>query len=224
MATLLSDTFNRANSTTVPGTPATGGPYTAAAGTWGILSNALYTSASLANAVLTFPAARDIDVTATFVTVSDASGIVFRYVDLNNYWVLYQPTGIGAQWTLARRVAGTLINQWSGPAMASGDVARVVAFGPGIYVFINGRFYGSVSDMWATIPAANSPAGFYIASSTVAQFDAATALDATAIPAGIGDGGSANVLTDQRIPAARATGAFIYKGRDTAALDTIGAA
>lgn len=224
MATFLTDTFTRGNSTTSPGTPETGGPYTAAAGTWGINSNALYTSASLANAVLTYPAARDIDVTAKFLTASDASGIVLRYVDLNNYWTLYQPVGTAALWTLARRVAGALATMWTGPVMAAGDIARVVAFGSTIYVFINGKFYGSVADPWAAVPSATCPAGFYIASSTAAHFDDVTAVDTTAIPAGSGDGGNATVLTDQRIPAARQTNAYIYKGRDTAALDTIGAA
>lgn len=224
MVTYLSDDFNRANSTSSPGTPATGGPYTVAAGTWGINSNALYTSASLATAVLTYPSGRDVDITVKFLSASDASGIVFRYVDLNNFWTLYQPASANARWTLARRVAGTLVSVWDGPIMAAGDTARVVAYGPTIYVFINGKFYGSIADNWATVPATSAPSGFYVSSSTVAHFDSVTAVDAIAAPSGSSDGGTAGVLTDQRIPAAPQTGAYIYKGRDTAALDTIGVA
>lgn len=216
MAILLTDDFNRANSTTAPGTPTAGGPYTVRAGTWGINANQLYTSASTAASLLTFPAAVNVDFSAKLATLGGTPGLMVRYVDAANYWLA---SVFGGAWLLQRRIAGTNTTIATGPVAAAGDVARVVAFGGEIYLIINGKLVTQADDPWQA--AATAVAGFYINSSTAARFDDASAVDATAVP---GNLSAANLLTDQRIPTARETGAYIYKGRDTAILDTIGVA
>lgn len=217
MATLLTDDFNRANSTTSPGTPSAGGPYTVRAGTWGINSNQLYTSASTAASLVTFPAAVDVDVSIKVATLGGTPGVVVRYVDTSNYWLA---SNVSGTWTLQRRTAGTLTTYATGPAAATGDVARVVALGKVVYLLLNGKLVAQADDPWQTV--ATAVAGFYINSSTAARLDDASAADAAAVPGISGTG--AQLLTDQRIPTARQTGAYIYKGRDTAVLDTIGVA
>lgn len=219
MAVILQDDFQRPDGAV--GSPVVGGPYTVVAGTWAIQGGALRTSASLANAYMTFPAVRDIDITWVDRNMSGASGMVFRWVDVNNHWLLYQPVGTGATWTLARRVAGNYITFWTGEVADATDVVRVICSGRFIYVLINGKLQGAVEDGFHAAAAANSAAGFWINSDTTQHMDDVLAQDTnTAVVPGGYDGGQASVLLDQRTPTARTTGMNIYKGRNTADDDT----
>jgi hypothetical protein len=105
------DTFDRADSATTPGTSTSGGTYTIAAGTWGILTNRLYPVASgRLHAAAGTPNHR---VTVRFTDMTPAMGqwLMCRVVDGNNRYRVgvSSPTASGVQ-TLAMQniVAGVI--------------------------------------------------------------------------------------------------------------------
>lgn len=204
MTNWLTDDFNRANSTTVVGSPSVGGPYTQQVGTWGISGNTLYTSASTANSQLTFPAAINLDLSATFVvsggsTVS-ASQLMFRWVDVSNFWMFGRVgTGLVAFTHVA---AGVSTQVTASIAFTDGQALRVVAFGKYLYGFIAGVLVATVEDQYYA--SAGTPAGFRSNSNTSTRIDDASAVDATTVPSGWG------------------SALALYKGRDTTALDLAG--
>jgi len=212
MAIYLQDDFNRTNSTTSPGTPVVGGPYTVLVGTWGINTNQLYTSASTASSVITAPAAADIDITATNTVLGASSqGMLFRVQDATNFWYWGISSGTVI---LQKRTAGVALNYASVTGGAAGDTFRAVAKGNDIWTFYNGTLFLKVTD-----PAFNTQTkvGFWINSSTAARWDNVLAQDPPTDPTGV-DGATATVPTDDDY-AATLSSAILYKGRDTAALD-----
>lgn len=110
-----SDNFNRADSTTNPGSTSGSRAWSAARGTWGISSNALYTSAvnTTGQGAILVSDFGENDVILSIDAAARASnivqlGLVFRYVDLNNhwYWVVYRDNGANPKYFLIKRVAG----------------------------------------------------------------------------------------------------------------------
>lgn len=105
---VVSDSFDRADSGTSMGTADTGQVWTPLAGTWGIDTNRGYSVGS-------DPADRQVVVesgvsdptVAVDVPVLDSgggTGLLFRGVDANNYWIF---TSEGTRWALYKRVTGT---------------------------------------------------------------------------------------------------------------------
>lgn len=213
MADLLIDDFNRANSTNNPGTPQVGGPYTVRAGTWGIIGNELYTSSSTANALLTFPAAFDVEVSFK-IGLMASSGVVARYVDANNFWYVGWDSGNVA--TLFRRTAGTLYGLGSSRALSVWDTLTIVGFGGYVYGLRNGQLFAAAEDGFvASTPTA---AGVRINSSTSARIDDLAARDATTRPGGLEGATAAMVELTYSETTPISTG-FVYKGRDTKTAD-----
>lgn len=136
---LSADSFNRTDSTTSLGSTDGAGSldpltWTQDRGTWGIENNQAYTSAALSVSKATVDLAlADVDLTVE-VTVSNAQGLTFRYVDLNNYWYF---TVEGTSTTLNRVSAGvdTLISTASSGGLGP---LRVIAVGAAIGCFRNG--------------------------------------------------------------------------------------
>lgn len=205
---LYQDTFNRANSTNVPGTPAVGGPYTVRTGTWGISNNQLYNSVSTAESQMTFPGVIDPDFQVKIRTLGNHPGLMWRWVDANNFWLLT----MGSAPNLWRRVGGTYVQFTSGlPASIAGDTYRVVAQGKYIKVLRNGKTIASVEDPWFS--SATATMGYRFNSDTTARLD-----DAFLGPAPT-ESLSADVPTIDTPDGAQDPGAFLYKGRDTKLAD-----
>lgn len=215
MAVLLTDDFNRTASTTVLGGPVTGGPYTVRVGTWGVIGNQAYTSASVANSHVTFPAAVDVDIQATIPVQGNSLGLIVRWVDASNFWYFGWQI---STWALLRNTAGTLQQfSTSSPVPVNGDVLRCIAYGRSLYGFVNGRLMCWCEDQFFS--AATATSGFRINSNTTLRIDDLTASDAVGIP---GDGGTATMRDDVASFIASSdydpVGA-VYKGRDSAAAD-----
>lgn len=154
----LLDDFVRADSTTLLGSPVQGGPYTAATGVWGILTNQPYTPSSTVRALATAPAAADFDM--RFVLTqnggSNGYGVVFRYSDSSNYWRI-QNNNETLQ--VIRRVAGadTTMWSWSSYMLTVQDRAaefRLIAVGKAFWLYLNGLellYFESGFNLTATV-------------------------------------------------------------------------
>ncbi len=222
MAILHSDTFTRANSTTVLGTPDVGGPYTFfGGGVWGINNNEAYLSTAAAGAQAAFPAAFNIDISirlAVTPTSTVVPGLMIRWVDASNHWLLQtrsSPFGL----MLYRCVAGVYTNvaDTTIPAMAINDVIGLKAYGDQIAWLHNGRTYGVITDQWAANGA--SIATMRNGGSGVARFDNLLAQDQTS-PIGQWPNAEGSDLTpDLTLAAAPSAIPSLYKGRDTALAD-----
>jgi hypothetical protein len=89
MATLVSDDYNRANSTTVIGAPQIGPTPTVLQGVGGISSNQLY--ASTAPMVASYAVGTpNVELTAVLqgLSSSQGTGLCFGITDVNNYWLV----------------------------------------------------------------------------------------------------------------------------------------
>lgn len=214
MATLLSDAFTRADSTTTPGTPDVGGPYTVRAGTFGISSNRLYCptpNGSGSGSHLTFPAASNVDISATLpVTLSgNALSLICRWQDASNMWMATVTNG---GMFLRRVQAGSYVNYVvSSQIPEVGDVLRFLALGRDLYVFLNGRL-----KMWSIDQRYNNTytvAGVQLLDNSQ-RIDDLLAVDATMpnIDGYLDDDPYAVADPEERL-------AFLYKGRNTKALD-----
>lgn len=153
---LDSDAFNRADSTTNPGATSASRTWSSARGTWGITSNALYTSASntTGQGAILVTDFGDSDATLSIDAAARTGnivqlGLVFRYVDLNNhwYWVVYRDNGANPKYFLIKRVAG------SDTTVATGSLANnnactvsVELSGSSIVGKVDGSSIASTSD------------------------------------------------------------------------------
>lgn len=222
----LWDDFNRTASTTVIGSPVSGGPYTVVTGTWGVIGGVLagqvYTSVSTASSYVTFPAAADVDITFQIpATGATTTGVLLRYVDASNRWFFGYTQGTGL--TLSRTVTGTgvILFGLNRTALAT-DVYRVIAKGPMFYIFLNGLLRATVYD---TALQTATVCAIWMNSTAAARMDDLLVVAAPADPlAGFGSG-----TTDTALGTSDVTGAAIpsstgweYRGRDTKALDLAG--
>lgn len=143
----LYDTFNRGNTTTNLGQLDSGQLWTQNTGTWGIISNAGYISASGVNSIASIPVAASFDAQITVQTISAGKAyFLFRMADTANYWRFGSSTATGAI-VLSRVIAGvatpvvTLTN-----TMANSTTLRVVASADIIYLYVNGVLVGQTTD------------------------------------------------------------------------------
>jgi hypothetical protein len=123
VAYLFTDPFTRADSATTLGSP-----WTANQGTWGISSNQAYPVSGNDGDTAT------VDVSATDVTVgltvatqpaSKGTGVVARFVDVNNYYLLTCDSSAGNV-GLYKKVAGTFTQlAVSGGSISNGDELRL---------------------------------------------------------------------------------------------------
>lgn len=179
MATLLSDDFNRTTSTTVIGSPGTGGPWTNQnSAVSGIITNQGYLSTANTTGTgshITAPGAVNVDMSVTFAAygASQAQGICFRWVDASNMWAFAASSNGG--YALYRITAGVYASQTSLPFLGvAGDVQRVVAYGENIWCFVNGRLVIHIKDPFYGNGA--STIGI-IARVNTCRFDTALAVD-----------------------------------------------
>lgn len=144
----LSDSFNRADNAASLGSADVGGAWTAAAGTWSILSNkARMTTVTLdAYAILTsgFLADGYVEVDVTLSAARADVGVLFKYLDTNNTLMLeLYRAGAGNNINLYKRTAGswsTLATTGATAGLVLGQTykVRVEFYGGQIYVYVDG--------------------------------------------------------------------------------------
>lgn len=218
----LTDTFTRADSAVSPGSPTTGGPYTAALGTWGISSNQLYCATSTSNGQITWPAAIDTDATVTInATGANGTGLIVRRIDASNYW--FFGTGTNGQLSVIRVVAAGFAAaiRWSlGAAPTLPVTIRLRCIGSVIHAYVNGVLvYSGEDDAFAS---ATATSGLRASSTVAARFDNLTVADSSAIGS-LGAGSVLNLSTlASGVP--QSFSGHVYKGRDRKTDDTAAAA
>lgn len=203
MAVLLSDAFTRADSTTSPGSPDVGGPYTVVTGTAGISSNRLYfptvSTSGTFGSYLTFPADDEVDMQVSIPVIGASSnrvGLLFRYASATSSWFWGWST---SDYVLSHlgTTSFTALNTEVSPT--NGDVLRVVAKGNRIFGWLNGNLVATAYDhLWNA--STDTTAGVVI-QNTSTRMDDLTVSDAEAAD-----------------PPYALTG-LAYKGRDTSTAD-----
>ena len=162
------DEFNRAANTSSLGTPSLGGPYTVAAGTWGVAADQTgYTSTSTSDSRVLVPGSVNFDASFTMPALVGSSGFIFRALDGNNLWLFDYESD--ATWRLWVKIAGTYTNLWSISGAVSSDTIRIIGYDEIIYVRINNVTRVQLEDL--RYSAGGSQFGLRTSSTTAAKFD-----------------------------------------------------
>lgn len=169
----ITDTFNRADSTTTLGTTSDGlATWTAVQGTWGISSNTAY--CPHVNGSGSVPAFAVIDTAQADGAVQGTLGgsgawdfgLVFRYADPNNYWAMTWLNGTNLS-RVIRRVAGTGTVMATFTAVA-GDVLNASFSGSALTFYKNGTSFYAPTDM---ANQTNTQHGMFALASNVGTLD-----------------------------------------------------
>lgn len=146
-STIVSDQFNRSNSTTAIGTADTGQTWTNTAGTWGINGNAAYVATpSGANDLATVDSGKSDGSVQAVITAGTMTGqgLIIRLTDANNY--IYIFASDTSTLIIGTDVAGSFNTIATGArAWVSGDVLKVRFSGQLITASVNGNVIASVS-------------------------------------------------------------------------------
>jgi hypothetical protein len=139
---LVSDDFNRADSTTAIGTATTGQTWTALNGTWGISSNQAYLTANVGGAIAVVDSGQaNCEVEVVYSITNVQSKVICRASTLSNY-IVFNSDG-----TLSKVVNGsftTLGTMSPAPSLASGDIIKITLNGNNITAKVNDGAKGSV--------------------------------------------------------------------------------
>lgn len=143
------DTFDRANSATSLGTAGSGQTWEAVSGTWGIDEDSAATSGGGQDGpnLAVIPRGTGDGLTeVTMTVVEGGAGLVFRYLDPDNYWSVTANPGVGS-WSVNRVIDGDdeLVGELTGPT-ASGVTVSVVADGTAVRFLLDGVEYLSITD------------------------------------------------------------------------------
>lgn len=144
----ITDSFNRADSTSSVGTTDTGQAWSTLSGTCGISSNEFYASAvtgAQACAVIDSGITDvRVKVTPTVFSSNRYIGVVGRCVDDSNYYLAQADT---ASSSLYKKVAGAFTQLGGfGAAAVAGDVLELRCVGTTISLYLNGSSLISVTD------------------------------------------------------------------------------
>jgi len=142
---VVSDTFDRADSTTTLGSADTGQAWTANVGTWGIASNLGYVAAGAGQNVASLESSNaDCDVTVTESTAASATGLVFRLSNGTNH-LLTNSQSNGQH--LYKNVNGYTDLATGGTVeLANGDTLKAVLSGSSVIIQLNGTQIISVTE------------------------------------------------------------------------------
>jgi hypothetical protein len=145
----ITDSFNRADSSTSLGTADTGQTWTALAGTWGISSNKAYHVSTFADGYAVIDAGTgDCTVALTLSTVG-SGGITFRAVDSTHLWFV-DATATGSNLYRCDGFGPNLMANL-GTSWANGDIMTIVLSGSSIVVKKNGTsIYSTTDSTYAT--------------------------------------------------------------------------
>lgn len=223
MATLLSDNFDRANSTSVVGSPQIGPAPTVLSGTLGISSNALYASAVAGDGAMVVwdLATPDVEFTFQRDSLLGTMGVIFCAASATDYIYAECPAG---GMTLSRRKASPetapqpLVGAFWGGAL--GDTFTV-SMKSGIFRgWANGRLVirYPVQDY-----VASNRHGFKFSATTGTKVPSVTVVDSSALTPTMPETGALADPARFATPTPTPT-SFLYRGRDSASLDTAGVA
>lgn len=163
------DLFQRADESPLT-VNTTGQAWAVGLGTWGITSDLarLVTSAGTTNYTL-YPTSANGDTQTTLAIVDDGVGLVFRYVDANNYWKFTSAVAFNT-YTLFKVVAGvqSWVQDLGAIGVANGDVLKVSADSSTIVISVNGTHTATVTD--PDLAATGKSAGLFSSGSTVARW------------------------------------------------------
>lgn len=145
---LVSDTFDRPDSTTSLGTADTGQVWAALDGTWGIETNRAYTpGGGLDRQAVVESGASDVTVEVTVPVVTTGAGVVGRSVDGSNYWLWTWEAGV-PRMALYKRVGGghTLVGSYSLAALPDGSRLGLRMTGTTVVGLLDGMDVLTVTD------------------------------------------------------------------------------
>lgn len=140
LTTIVTDTFNRADSASSMGTSDSGHTWTALQHTWGISSNTAYDTSSSSDGTCYVDSSNaDCVLQVTLSTFSSKAGFTFRVQDLNNHYIIRMQSGTNDV-VCFRRQGGSYNSQASNSitAPASSDVIKMVLRGSLAMFFHNG--------------------------------------------------------------------------------------
>lgn len=144
------DTFDRANSPDGLGSTGTGQQWEVVSGTWGIQGDAAATSGGATGDqpnMAVVPEGTGDGLTEVYLpVVEEGAGLVFRYLDPDNYWSVTANPGVGS-WTLNRVIDGDveLVQEIPGPTN-DGVTVSVTQDGSVVRVLLEGVEYLSITD------------------------------------------------------------------------------
>ena len=151
LSPIVVDTFDRANDPQSLGDAGDGGTWDPVAGTWGIRDDAAVTAGGDGEgpflAVVPGGGRGDGLTEVTMTVVEEGAGLVFRYLDPENYWSITANPGVGT-WTVNRTIdgdtesAGELL---SGPT-ADDTTVSVEQKGSNLRFMLDGTEYLALTD------------------------------------------------------------------------------
>lgn len=219
MATLLSDDFNRANSTTVIGAPQIGPSPVVQTGVGGISVNQLYspTPALVATYDLGTPNV-EISFPATGI-VSSSNSIVLGYVNATDYWMVLFQNATPVQ--LYRSTPGGFVSLYSGRAPYPSNATNCKAHYRGgiVRAYVDGILVGR----WVLETAITSTTHGVRISSGAGRIDNLLGTDAPVIDEPVGDGAT-QTEAETTFGAMFFAPSSVYKGRDTKLQDQVAGA
>jgi hypothetical protein len=143
------DTFDRPDDAENLGRAGTGQRWDAVAGTWGIAGNAALTSAgdgSGPRLAVIAEGTGDGLTEVTMTVVEEGAGLVFRYLDPENYWSVTANPGAGS-WTATRVLDGQPEFVGEIPCQTSdGTTISVTQSGPAVRFLVEGTECLTVND------------------------------------------------------------------------------
>ena len=116
-------------------------------GTWGIIGNRLYCSATTGDNHGYYDSGVSDNCTITAILTllgGNTFGLLARYQDELNHFV-FTPTATGV-WALYRRTAGVYTQLRQTTSSHSGDIPKIVLSGSTITPYVNGAGFASVTD------------------------------------------------------------------------------
>jgi hypothetical protein len=143
------DTFDRADDPTSLGDAGEGGTWEAVNGTWGIREDAAFTSGGTGDGpfLAVVPQGEGDGLTeVTMTVVEEGAGLVFRYLDPENYWAITANPGVGS-WSVNRVIDGEaeLVGELPGPT-ADNTTVSVEQKGTSLRFLLDGLEYLALTD------------------------------------------------------------------------------
>lgn len=143
------DTFDRRDDPRSLGSAGTGQVWETPAGTWGIVDQSAVTDGGSGNdpSLAVVPRGTGDGLTeVTMTVVEDGAGLVFRYLDPENYWAVTANPSVGS-WSVTRVIDGEdeLVGELTGPTVNATTVS-VVQDGSSLRFLLEGQEYLAVTD------------------------------------------------------------------------------
>ncbi len=143
------DTFDRENDREDLGTSGTGQVWEVLSGTWGIRDNSAANFGASGNrpSLAVIPRGTGDGIFEVLMTtVENGAGLVFRYLDEENYWSVTANPGVGS-WSVTRVIDGEdeLVGELRGPT-TDGTTLTVIQTGEALRFLLEGEDYLTLND------------------------------------------------------------------------------